>query len=49
MRLENPREGLKNSVPRIVPVGIVDFLEQIQVSHHNPKGKVVPSGCTEFT
>ena len=46
--LENIREGLKHIVTCIVPEGIVDLLEMIQVSHHDPKRKAMPSGSTQL-
>src|ERR1035441_3761814 len=48
LRRQNLRECLKDGVTRIVPVGVVDLLEKIQVGHHCPKRKVMPSGCTQL-
>src|SRR5450755_4706191 len=45
---QNLRECLECGVARIVPVGVVDLLEKIQVGHHCPKRKTVPGGCTQF-
>jgi len=34
---ESIREGLEHIVTCLVPEGIVDLLEKVQVSHHDPK------------
>jgi hypothetical protein len=39
MRRQNSCEGLKHVVARIVSMGVVDLIEEIQVRHHYPKRK----------
>jgi hypothetical protein len=44
---ESIREGLEHIVTCLVPEGIVDLLEKVQVSHHDPKkGSHLPCGST---
>src|ERR1700691_3410926 len=45
---KNIREGPEHIVTCIVPEGIVDLLEKIQVTHHDPKRKAMPSGSTQL-
>ena len=47
IRLENLGEALEHGVARMMSEGVVDLLEQIQVSHHHPDRKVMPSGGTQ--